>query len=188
MPRKKTKKTPLLRLPHPNNRLLFAIGLLFLSLTLAYRIHLLVRLSFNQPLPPLPADLTASLPSRVIIEKVNIDLVIYPTSIQKNTWQISEKGASYLYTSSRPGTEGPIILYSHNTTERFGPIRWLDKGDQIKLETADGVTHEYEIAEILTVKPDNIEALLSNTETLVLYTCTGFLDRDRFIVRATPIN
>lgn len=180
------KKIPRLNL-RIENKPVFALGLLLLSLFVAYRIHLLLRLSFAGSPSPTALVQSAALPTRIQIPQIKLDLAIYPTTINNNLWQIDDRGISYLFNSARPGQSGPIIMYGHNTNDRFGPLRWLKPGNQVVVTDAQAVSHTYEIVEILTVSPKTLAVLSAPEETLILYTCTGFLDRERLVVKARPI-
>jgi LPXTG-site transpeptidase (sortase) family protein len=180
------KPAPLFRFELANKPL-FALGLLLLSSFLAYRIHLLLRLSFRAAIPTVAYSQESSLPAKLDIPSAGINLKIFPTTINNNLWQIDDRGASYLFTSARPGQPGPVILYAHNTKDRFGALDLVSHDDIILLTDELGTTHAYQVSQILTVAPTQIEALLATEETLILYTCTGFLDQFRLVVRAIPI-
>jgi LPXTG-site transpeptidase (sortase) family protein len=180
------KSTFLFRIPQQG--ILFWVGILLLISFVVYKFHRATQLSFNHPLQStVVVDASSSaIPIRIVIDKVKLDLPIYPTTIQGNTWQIDERGISYLADSAQPGQKGSIILYGHNTNNRFGPIRWLKKDSEIKIITSDNKEHFYIISETLTVKPSEVEVLSANTETLILYTCTGLFDSQRYIIKAIP--
>lgn len=126
--------------------------------------------------------------TRIDIPKVGISLPVYRTIITNKTWGIAADGVSHLSESSNPGQEGPIILYAHNTRDRFGPIRWLNDGDIITLTTEDAKQHTYKIVERIKTSPDELSVFFKRkTETLYLFTCDGFADIDRYIVVAQPI-
>ncbi len=187
MPKRKSKSLlPRLRL---ENKPLFALGLLLLTSFLVYRIHLLLRLSFaaNPTSIDFHTSSNASLPTRIRVPRADIDLDVFPTLINEGIWQINPRGASYLFTSARPDQSGPIIIYAHNTRDRFGPLKRLNRGDVLLLSDELGKTHQYQVEQILTVSPDHIEALQANEETLVIYTCTGWLDSQRLVIRGLPI-
>jgi len=57
----------------------------------------------------------------------------------------------------------------------------------LAIATSDGETYSYKIKETKTVTPNAVEFVLpKDTETMTLYTCTGFLDSKRFMVIAEP--
>lgn len=185
-------------LPHrSSDKLLFLLikivffgGVLLFTISSIYHFHLLNRLSFSKSIPPAPVaanNIRTSLPVSIKIVKVNIDLPIYQTSIAKDTWEIAEDGISHLDISGRPGENNTIILYGHNTKDRFGPIRWLAIGDSIEVESKESKTYSYIINDIKEVNPDATDILISQKEeALILYTCSGFADQKRYIIIAKP--
>lgn len=127
-------------------------------------------------------------PVKISIPKVNLELGVEENTIIDGTWEISETGASHLDNSANPGEEGNVVIYAHNKTNLFGPIRWLSLGETVLVTTEDGQDHTYEIVESVVVDPDRIEYVLpKDEETLTLYTCTNFFDKDRHIVVAKPV-
>ncbi len=186
MPRKKViqkKKSPhLLRI-----KIIFCLGILLLFISGIYYLQQLIQLSFfHQAIVPTTIHLTAR-PTEIRIPKVQIDLPIYETVIANNIWQIADNGASHLAISAHPGEKGTDIIYGHNTNDRFGPIRWLNVGDTITITSADKKIYTYHITQISTVDPNKPTILTSQKgETLLLYTCTGFADLQRFVIVAKP--
>jgi LPXTG-site transpeptidase (sortase) family protein len=117
-----------------------------------------------------------------------VDVDISQQTLIANQWTIAEKEASHLASSARPGEQGNIIIYGHNTRQIMGNIRALTGNEIITLTTADGQEHHYRITKIAEVQPDETEFLLpTQTETLTLYTCSGFMDRLRFVVRGERV-
>ena len=114
-----------------------------------------------------------------------IDTDIEPQVYEQGEWTVSENAASYLMQSAPIGTNGNSIIYGHNKNHLFGPIRWLIKDDQIRIVNKKGQDFAYQVIETKTVTPENVEILSpSKDSTLTLYTCTGFLDKQRFVVIA----
>lgn len=128
------------------------------------------------------------LPRRIIILSVGLDLPIFPAKVLSGNWEISESGASYLLGSGTLGKSGNIIIYGHNKKKIFGPILYLKKGAEIKIEDEKSNVYKYEVRETKVVTPKNIEVLNpTRDETLTLYTCTGNFDLKRFVVIAKKI-
>lgn len=167
--------------------IIFLIGTLFLAISLVYHTEQLINLTFyHQQLPPTNIHRTSK-PVEITIDSVDIDLPVVETVIANNTWQIADNGISHLSNSARPGEDGTIILYGHNTDDRFGPIRWMNIGDKIVLTTTDTKTYTYVVTNISTVDPNNTKILTSQKgDTLILYTCTGFADLQRYVLIAKP--
>lgn len=117
-----------------------------------------------------------------------VDVSISQQVLVDNKWTIAEKEASHLSNSARPGEAGNIILYGHNTREILGNIRALKGNEIITLTSADGTNHQYQVEKIIEVNPNQVEYLLpTKEEVLTIYTCSGFMDQKRFIVRAKRI-
>lgn len=164
---------------------LFVFGLLFLCISLLWHLNQTIQLAFFTP-HVIPVQKTQAVPTQLLIQKIGTDLPIEQTAIQNGIWQVSEH-VSHLTNSARPGENGPIIMYGHNTDDKLGPIRWLSKGDTIEVRTADSKTHSYIIDQTMTVAPDRIDVFTKRKgETLILYTCDGFADLQRFVLIAVP--
>ncbi len=103
-------------------------------------------------------------------------------------WTIADDAANHVAQSALPGDAGNIIIYGHNTRKIFGRLIEKKPGDYVSVTTADGKLHQYRIFQTFTVSPSRTDLLSPTTgETLTLYTCTGFLDSKRFVVRALPV-
>lgn len=176
---------PAKRKTRNNSHPLLIAGLVLIALTLPYRLYQMRRYSFDSAPVAVTNTLTAPA-TKIKIPRIKLDQPILEATIQNNIWQVSNDGISHLQTSANPKQEGGIILYGHNTNDRFGPIRWLENGDIIEITTTDNNIHKYSVSQILTVSPSQVDVLASDTEVLILYTCTGFLDSQRFVVKATP--
>jgi len=125
------------------------------------------------------------LPEKVVVSRINIDLPVFPGKVVNNQWVIAETGVSYLAGTGIPGRSGNVVIYGHNKKNLFGPIRWLQKDDQIKIVNRKKEAFVYKVTETKTVTPQEIEVLMpSEDPILTLYTCDGFLDKERFVVVA----
>ena len=167
---------------------LISLGLFFLIVALSllgYQEYQRQLLSFSSP-PKLTEAVDVSLlPQRVLVPQAEIDLPVFSTKVVENRWEVSQEGASYLLGSGIPGEAGNVVLYGHNTNRLFGPIRWLEKEAEIKIFNQKGDEFVYKIVETKTVSSDSVEVLSPTEEAiLTLYTCTGFLDSQRYVVRA----
>lgn len=167
-------------------KLLLISGLLLVIIPTFFYINEGVQLAFFTPKVPVVAK-TLPAPTWVSIPSVQMELPIVEEAIGNGVWGIAESGISHLNTSARPGEDGPIILYGHNTNDRFGPIRWLSTGSQITLTAGGNKQYVYVVEKTFDVSPDQVSVLLSQKgETLILYTCDGFADLQRFVVIAKP--
>lgn len=157
-------------------------GLILIAVFSGWRIRELTRLSFKGQMHRANQE---SQIARVKIDKVGLDLAVEPAMVSDGTWEVSATGASHWTSSANPGEKGNIVIYGHNKTNLFGPIRWLSLGEKIELTDKQGQSYLYEIKQVVTTNPDDIQYVLpTDEETLTLYTCTGFFDRQRYVVVA----
>ena len=131
----------------------------------------------------------ASKPAHINIEKINISLKIEESGINDGVWQVSDNAASFLETSARPGENGNIIIYGHNKKSIFGNLIGKDlKGEIIEIINENGESYFYKIDMILTVDPTDIIVIApTQYEVMTVYTCTGFLDSKRLVLKAEPL-
>lgn len=167
--------------------ILVSIGLFFLLLSLFLKGYLEIRNCRQEPdLSNLSFEIEENnLPERIIIPRLKINLAVSWAKVLENNWSISTKGVSYLIDSGIPGKIGNAVIYGHNKRAIFGPIRWLRKDDKITIINKKGEEFTYVVVETKVVAPAAVEILLPTSDaTLTLYTCTGYLDKERFIVIA----
>ncbi len=192
MPRKKITKSPLkrfltrLRAASFHTKTLLFIGVLFILIPFFFYLNEGIQLAFFTPTVPVVQKILPA-PTWVSIPAVQMELPIFETAIHSGVWGIADNGISHLTISARPGETGPIILYGHNTNDRFGPIRWLKIGDKIALTAGTNKPYTYVVEKVVEVSPSDVSILLSQKgQTLILYTCDGFADLQRFVVIAKP--
>jgi LPXTG-site transpeptidase (sortase) family protein len=129
------------------------------------------------------------LPVRVTINSINITLPLIPAKVQNNTFDMTEQGASYLVSSPIPGNTGNSIIYAHNWASLFGNLSRVKKGDVVEIEFADKSMKKFVIESTATVSPNDVNVLKpTNDKKVTLYTCSGFLDSQRFVVVAVLQN
>ena len=169
-----------------NNPLVFIFIGLSIFLFGAINYHRVRVLSFKNS--PQPIISTGQKPIEIIIPSLNIDLPIEQGKINNSVWEISQNSATHLADSANPEDNGNIVIYGHNKKSIFGNLPYLKIGETINIKVADGQIYKYKLEEKLWVKPDRVD-LVSPTdhEVLTIYTCWGFLDSQRVILKAVPI-
>lgn len=131
---------------------------------------------------------TPQAPVSIEIIPLSVKLTIAPARIEGNNWEISETGASYLTSSAPLKNNGNTVIYAHNKSNLFGPLTEIKIGHPITLKSRDGKIYSYSVYKIDTVTPDKVDVIKSQgREELTLYTCTGFADTKRLVVKARPI-
>lgn len=127
------------------------------------------------------------LPKQIVIESIGIDLSIFEGEIVKGKWVVASNGVNHWNQSAKLGEKGNVVIYGHNWRSLLGPIRGLELGDTIAVTGENQQIYKYTITQTLIVKPTQVEIVLpTEDERLTLYTCTGWLDRERFVVIARP--
>lgn len=171
--------------------LLVVIGTLFVVVSFTHR-FLRNRSLTVVSQPPAAANVAAipALPTPVhIYIPWNTDAKIDPGSYRDGSWTVSSDHVSYLMSSARPGENGNIIIYGHNKRAILGNIRALKGGEEIVLTLDNGSTRSYQVDSVHEVSPTDTDLLTpTESEVLTLFTCSGFLDSKRFIVRASPVS
>ncbi|HZE86802.1 MAG TPA: sortase [Methylomirabilota bacterium] len=127
----------------------------------------------------------ASLPERISILDLKISLPVYPAQIRDNKWDTITDGASYLSSSPIPGTVGNSIMYAHDWASLFGNLVYAKPGQKVDVSYADGSHKTFVIEYTSKVNPSESSILApSKDKRMTLYTCTGFMDSQRFVVVA----
>jgi len=127
-------------------------------------------------------------PVKIEIPSVGISQTVYEALIKNGVWQTSDAGATHLMVSAVPGQKGNIIIYGHNKQSIFGQLKQVRTGNSIIITTDSGNKYYYKVGNINTVTPDNLDPVKPTaSEILTVYTCTGFLDSKRLVIRADPV-
>lgn len=125
-----------------------------------------------------------SLPSRIIIPDLSIDLEVKEAKIVDGYWEVFENSAGWGEGSGLPGKNGNQVVFAHAREGLFLPLQNIKTGMSIYILT-DGSWYQYQVAEIKEVFPNKVEVIApTDDETLTLYTCSGFKDTKRLIVVA----
>ena len=173
--------------PRKQGLILLSVGLVIISVAFGWRIYQRTTLSFKGDLPKYSEVKQGSPPKRLEVASIRVNLSVEPGSITDGVWSVSEKGATYLLGSGYPGEKENIVIYGHNKNSILGPIRWLNKGDEIKIQNEEGKYYIYKVEETKEVEASDIKYVSpTGQEMLTIYTCTGFLDSKRFMVIAKP--
>lgn len=145
------------------------------------------RLSFNiNPTSTFTqTSMSSAKPIEIIIPDLNIDLPIYPATIEKGKWEATTKGVSYLTSSPAPGDQGNSILYGHNWQNLLGKLTRAKTGQEIQIKFDDNTARIFIITSASVVSPQQVSVLEQTQDRrITLYTCTGFFDQKRFVVAA----
>ncbi len=124
-------------------------------------------------------------PSKIIINKIKLDLAIERGGIENDEWVLFNDKASFLSTSGLPGEGYNTIIYAHNKYKLFANLKKLAIGDKIEIIDAKDNSFIYKVNSINRVESDLVRAIKSDlVDTLTLFTCDGSLDQYRLVVQA----
>ena len=164
--------------------LLFGFGLLIFLLgtlthaTIYYRYIITTREH--------PKELgSSSTPTHISLPNEKIEVNVDQGGIVSGEWVLSGSNALYLPTSGMLGEGFNTIIYAHNTDKLFGRLKEAKHGDLILLNDKTGKTYKYKIYYIKDVEPTDVASLYAKDKDVVtLFTCDGWFDKTRLIVRA----
>lgn len=160
------------------------VGLVLISIFSLWRYHNVRILSFNTKTVS-EFKFSGVKPVHIKSYPVGVDIDVKDAIINNGVWAIHPNNANYLINSAGVGDNGNIIIYGHNRDNIMGPIRYIKIGAIVEILGSNGKTYKYEVVKTDTVDPNNLSYIdETNSETLTLYTCVGFLDSKRFIVVA----
>ena len=166
------------------------LGIILILTSLGYKAYNSRILSFYlAPKVSVAVIRTADMPVSIAMPARYIKLDITPAYINSDgVWETSKDTASFLMQSSVPGKKGNTVIYGHNKASLMGNIRNAMIGDKIFLKSTNGTVRTYVVKNKLTVSQSTVSVVEHTpTETLTLFTCTGFADMQRFVVQAYPI-
>lgn len=79
-----------------------------------------------------------------------------------------------------------LVICAHNYAKHFGSLGQLTPGDQVSFVDIDGNEFQYQVVELVQLRPEEVQEMVSGEWALSLFTCT--LDgRLRMTVRCERI-
>ncbi len=172
------------------------MGLLFFATTDLRQMIVSRQLSSSPPpvFERMSVDQSHLYPLKITIEslaEVPEFLVEAPVELgyyRDGEWSLNRKSALYLASSAVPSTEGNTIIYGHNTWPVFNNLDLVEGGEIVQLELENGQIETYQIYKIEVLDPEQVESLKqTSTAELTIYTCAGWLDSKRLVVKAKPV-
>lgn len=80
-----------------------------------------------------------------------------------------------------------LVIAAHNYVQHFGGIKNLSVGDAVYFTDMDGMVFSYQVAEIDTLHPTDVEEMTDSGYALTLFTCT-YGGESRVTVRCVRTN
>ena len=162
------------------NGILIASGFVFLILS-----SILVWQRYApRPLLSESSATHAIYPTSIRIPSIGVKLPIIPSQFTNNQFQTTNDGVSYLASTPLPGTIGNSVMYGHNWPNLLGDLPKIKTGDLIVVEQGNKITR-FTVAFINVVSANETHVQQNTNDIrLTIYTCTGFFDSKRFVVKA----
>ena len=144
------------------------------------------RLPDMQPSPGPRVVATGDVIGEMKIPRLELKSIV----VQGESSKVLRRAVGHLPETALPGEPGNVVLAGHRDSF-FRPLRGIQPGDAITIETPDG-EFEYQVESTKVVWPSDIQVLQAAGEnTLTLVTCFPFYylgsAPKRFIVRARQV-
>ena len=171
----------------------FGVGIAFVSyagyslaLVYGYQKMEMSKFEHRAPLaePHLPT--VGEVVGQIRIPRLNLKAII----VQGESAEVLRRAVGHIPETAMPGEWGNVALAAHRD-QLFRPLRGVQQGDMISIETATG-DFQYEVESTFVVGPTDVEVLHStNRRELTLVTCFPFdyvgSAPNRFVVRAREV-
>lgn len=127
------------------------------------------------------------IPVRIIIPGSGIDLPVKEARIVKGYWEVFSDTAGFGEGSAYLDETGNTVIFAHARPGLFLPLKDVKSGQEIYVLSKEK-WFSYKITDIKEVFPSQTEVIAPSREAiLTLYTCSGFADNKRLIVKAVRI-
>ena len=131
---------------------------------------------------------TGQTPSEIMISSINLEAKIVQGGFINGEWILSDSKALYLPTSGKIGEGFNTILYAHNKPNLFGNLKAINEGDVITIKDNKGKEFSYTVFLKENINPRDLKKLYSDEkDILTLFTCDGWFDQERLLVKARLI-
>ncbi|KKQ96680.1 MAG: hypothetical protein A3C27_03015 [Candidatus Levybacteria bacterium RIFCSPHIGHO2_02_FULL_39_36] len=167
---------------------LIALGFLLFLLGTINHVQIFVNSVFLSYKEAPKKELSAEYPVSISIPSVKIKALVEQGGIVNREWILSDKKALYLPTSGRIGEGYNTIFYAHNRENLFGNLKKVKKDDLVLIKNQTGKDFTYKVYFVASIDPRDIKKLYSEEKDIItLFTCDGWFDQERLLVRAKLI-
>jgi len=124
-------------------------------------------------------------PTSISIPSIKLETKVIEGGIVNGNWILSDDNALFLPTSGKIGEGFNTIIYAHNTDKLFGKLRNIKQADMIVVRDRTGKEFKYKVFSIENVDPQDLRKLYSTEKNIItLFTCDGWFDQSRLLVKA----
>jgi LPXTG-site transpeptidase (sortase) family protein len=128
-------------------------------------------------------------PINLSIPSLNVNVNVEQGGISNEEWILSDNNALYLPTSGKLGEGYNTIIYAHNTENLFKKLKNVEEGKVIVAKDRNQKEYVYKIFHIEIIDPKDLAKLYSKEKNiLTLFTCDGWADKNRLLIKARLIN
>lgn len=165
------------------NGALIGIGILILLFSTLFKISLPTS-------PDLPKEtkfeaLQASWPKRLAISRINITVPVAAGGIAKGEWLLNDNSAFYLPTSGKLSEGFNTIIYAHRLPNLFANLEQIKNDDFIEVFDQNDKKFVYKVFAVKSIMPTDLDQIRSQIKnSLTLFTCDGWFDQSRLVVKA----
>ncbi len=129
----------------------------------------------DEEIPDYVLNPEMEMPTQAVAGVSYIGIIYFPTLNLKlpviDVWNYKNlKIAPCRYSGS--AYSGNFVVCAHNYTSHFGKIGRLRIGDEVVFTDVDGNEFRYEVAELDSVKPTDVDSVTNEDWDLTLFTCT----------------
>lgn len=168
-------------------RVLLGATITLLCLALYVRVGRVAYLEGLQPQGPVLGGARLVVPTVLHVRDWQ-PMVVEPGVYEGGDWSVSDQGVSYWVSSSGLDEMGNVVLYGHNKAGILRDLPTLRIGDILLVEGSDTQVRRYRVSVSEEVAVDAVEWLgLTETETITVYTCSGWWNTKRWMVQATRV-
>lgn len=130
-------------------------------------------------------------PQQIVIPDLSIDVKLLPGDYDHATgrWNISDETAFFASVTDPDNLSvgNNLFIYGHNSRNIFANLPFIQHDTKIYLNTSDGKSIEFSLIESRIVEPTEAGILdYDGTPRLILQTCTGLFNQQRFIAYFQP--
>ncbi len=113
--------------------------------------------------------------------EINLEVKIGRYDSTDKTWEIGDRTAYWANLSDLPSeNDGNTLIYAHNTSDAFYPLRNISMGDYAYITADTGETLIYEFFDYEIVEPtDDSLFYINDLPRLTLLTCNGSFSQVR---------
>jgi LPXTG-site transpeptidase (sortase) family protein len=127
-------------------------------------------------------------PAWVSVRNREITAEVAAGGYEDGKWILDGNYVLYLPTSGKLGQGGNTVIYAHNREKLFGNLKNVSIGDVVMLGDKHGNIYNFKVYSMEYIKPYEVDKInTGKSNTVTLFTCDGWFDQERLVVKAKAI-